>query len=81
MDLAWLEAFERILGQVSTRPLSFPTAPEDEFSHRELRNAFFGTWKGPVFRSIFYVDGDCVFVTDLRSPDQSPLSADDLGDV
>ena len=76
--LAWLDAFERILGQVSTSPLSFPKAPEDEFSHRELRNAFFGTRKGRVFRAIFYVDGDCVIVTQLRSPDQRPLAAEDF---
>ena len=76
--LAWLDALERILLQVSTSPLSFPKAAEDEFSHRELRNAFFGTRKGRVFRAIFYVDGDCVIVTHLRSPDQRPLSAEDL---
>ena len=56
--LAWLDALEQILGQVSTNPLSFSKAPEDEFSLRELRNAFFGTRKGRVFRAIFYVDGD-----------------------
>lgn len=75
---AWLDALERILAQVSTSPLSFPKAAEDEFSHRELRNAFFGTRKGRVFRAIFYVDGDCVIVTHLRSSDQRPLTAEDL---
>ena len=79
--LAWLDALERILRQVSTSPLSFPKAAEDEFSRRELRNAFFGTRKGRVFRAIFYVDGDCAIVTHLRSPDQRPLSADDLSDI
>lgn len=79
--LACLDALERILGQIATSPLSFPKAVEDEFANRELRNAFFGTRKGRVFRAIFYVDGDCAIVTHLRAPDQRPLSAEDIGDV
>ena len=76
-----LDALEKILQQVSTSPLSFPKAAEAQFSNRELRNAFFGTRKGRVFRAIFSVDGDCIIVTHLRSPDQKPLSADDLSET
>ncbi len=77
--LAWLDALTHVLDQVSTSPMSFPKAPEDEFADRELRNAFFGTRKGRVFRAIFYVDGDSVVVTHLRAPDQQPLTGDDFG--
>lgn len=76
--LAWLDALTHVLDQVSTSPMSFPKAPEDEFADRELRNAFFGTRKGRVFRAIFYVDGDGVIVTHLRAPDQQPLTGDDF---
>ena len=79
--LAWLNALDRVLRQVSTSPLSFPIAAEDEFSHRELRNALFGTRKGRVFRAIYYVDGDRVIVTHLRGPAQQALSDDDLRDL
>ena len=74
--LAWLDALDRVLRQVSTSPLSFPIAAEDEFSHQELRNALFGTRKGRVFRAIFFVDGDRVIVTHLRGPAQQALSYD-----
>jgi hypothetical protein len=67
-----------LFDQVSTSPLSFPKAPEDDFADRELRNAFFGTRRGRVFRAIFYVDGDSVIVTHLRAPDQKPLSGEEF---
>ncbi len=76
--LAWLDALASVLDQVSTSPLSLPKAPEDDFADRELRNAFFGTRRGRVFRAIFYVDGDSVIVTHLRAPDQKPLSGEDI---
>ncbi len=76
--LAWLDALEQVLRQVSASPMSFPKAPEDEFADQELRNAFFGTRKGRVFRAIFYVDGECVIVTHLRAPDQKPLSGEEF---
>ena len=79
--LAWLDAFERVLQQLSTSPISFPKAAEDEFCHRDLRKPLFGTRKGRVFRAIFYTDGDRVIVTHLRGPDQQALSDDDLRDL
>ena len=79
--LAWLDALDRILRQLSVSPTSFPKAAEDEFCHRELRNTLFGTRKGRVFRAVFYVDGDHVIVTHLRGPDQKALSDDDLRDL
>ena len=79
--LSWLDALDHVLQQVSTAPMSFPLAVEDEFCDKELRNALFGTRKGRVFRAIFYLDGDSVIVTHLRGPDQQDLSADDLGNL
>ena len=79
--LRWLDSLSHILAQISSSPLSFAMAAEDEFSHRELRNALFGTRKGRVFRAIFYVDGDTVIVTHLRGPDQKNLSDDELNEI
>lgn len=56
-------------------------AAEDEFSHKELRNALFGTRKDRVFRAIFYVEDDTVIVTHLRGPDQKNLSNYELNDI
>ncbi len=50
---SWLDALDRVLKQLSTSPESFPLAVEDEFCEKELRNAFFGTRNGRVFRAIF----------------------------
>jgi len=79
--LRWLDALERMLQQISTSPLSFPKAPEDEFCRKELRNALFGTPKGRVFRAIFYVEDDTVIVTHVRGPDQRTLPDDQLRDL
>ena len=79
--LAWLDALDRVLRQLSTSPASFPKAAADEFCHRELRNSLFGTRTGRVFRAIFYMDGDYVIVTHLRGPDQQALSDDDLREL
>lgn len=79
--IRWLDSLSHVLDQVSSSPLSFAIAAEDEFSHKELRNAPFGTRKGRVFRAIFYVDGDTVIVTHLRGPDQKNLSDDELNKI
>ena len=79
--IRWLDSLSHILAQISSGPLSFAIAAEDEFSHNELRNALFGTRKGRVFRAIFYVEDDTVIVTHLRGPDQKNLSNDELNDI
>lgn len=76
--LKWLDSFQRTTQQLALRPDAFSPAPENEFCDRELRNAFFGTRKGRVFRAVFYVEDEVVIITHLRGPHQRILSKEEI---
>jgi hypothetical protein len=61
-------------------PYSCSLAPEDEYVPRELRNIFFKTRRGRLFRAIFYVEGEVVTVTHIRGPSQQLLPPDGFRD-
>lgn len=79
--LRWLDAFEDAIRRIGDTPEAFSLAPENGYSDRELRNAFFGTPKGRLFRAIFFVAEQSVVVTHLRGPDQRPLTSEEVESV
>jgi len=58
-----------------------PFAPENTYSDREVRNVLFRTRRGRVYRAVFIVEEDEVFVTHVRGPKQDVLSASDIEDT
>lgn len=75
----WWNAFESSAQTVSTRPLSYAIAPENEFVDYEVRHFVFKTRRGRLYRALFTIVEDEVRVLHVRGPGQDVLSAKDLG--
>ncbi len=56
-------------------------APENEHAEREVRQVLFKTRKGSVYRALYTVDGEHVYVLRVRGRGQAPVNPDELGQV
>lgn len=74
----WIDVARTTIESLDTRPRRHSLAPENEFSNREIRNAFFKTRRGQIYRAVFYVENNRVVVTHIRGPRQRPLRSDEL---
>lgn len=75
----WLNAYDDMIDQLRETPQSFGLAPENELVDSEVRQAFFKTRQGRMYRAIFTIEGDEVRVLRVRSPGQGPIASDELG--
>lgn len=78
---AWLQAAKDAIESLRSRPLRNALAPESRFRKHEIRQQFFKTRRGRIYRILYYVEGDTVWVTHVRGPRQRPLndSSDESG--
>jgi plasmid stabilization system protein ParE len=76
--IAWYMAFRRAVEQVALGPESFPEAPESQRLARQLRQAFFKTRRGRLYRIVFEFSPDEIILLRVRGPGQSPLRGRDL---
>ena len=77
----WLDAFEDATQRLEESPISCGRAPESRFSKRDLRQIFFKTRRGRLYRAIFYVQHQSVIVTHIRGPRQQLLPPSELPDT
>ena len=75
---SWLAVARATIAGLEDSPRRHSLAPENEYSPREIRNAFFKTRRGHIYRAVFYVEDETVFVTHIRSPRQRPLEIDEV---
>lgn len=75
---SWLAVAQATIAGLEDSPRRHSLAPENEYSPREIRNAFFKTRRGHIYRAIFFIEDDTVFVTHIRSPRQRPLANDEV---
>ena len=75
---SWLAVARTTIAGLEDSPRKHSLAPENDHSSREIRNAFFKTRRGRIYRAVFYTEGETVFVTHIRSPRQRPLDSDDV---
>lgn len=74
----WYAAYERMLERLQEQPLACGQALEAKQLGRDLREAMFKTPQGNVYRGVFLVEGESVFLLRVRGPGQSPLTRADL---
>jgi plasmid stabilization system protein ParE len=74
----WLDAFDAARLQLEESPNSCGPAPENRYCDLELRQVFFKTRHGRLYRAVFYVDDQSVVVTHIRGPRQQLLPPDEL---
>jgi plasmid stabilization system protein ParE len=75
----WLERFQAAIQTLEHNPARCPLASENARSRRILKKYLFG--KRPnVFRVIYKIDGDTVWVLRIRRAQRRTLSAEDLSE-
>ncbi len=75
---SWLAVARVTIASLEDSPRRHSLAPENEHSPLEIRNAFFKTRRGQIYRAVFYIEDDTVFVTHIRSPRQRPMEPDEV---
>lgn len=77
---AWLDAFQKMVEKLARRPESFGAAEEDEEVKASLRQAFFRTRRGRLYRAVFTIVEDEVRILRVRGPGQAPITPPDIVD-
>jgi hypothetical protein len=73
---AWLDAYDDILCKLATHAPSFGEAHENADFQLEVKQAFFKTRRGRVYRILFFIDD--VYVLRIRGPGQAPVDPTDV---
>jgi plasmid stabilization system protein ParE len=75
---AWYAAFEDAARKATANPAGCPVASEAAQLNADIRQFLFKTRRGRVYRGVFKVAGNEVFLLRVRGPGQPPLAADEL---
>lgn len=75
---SWVAVARATIARLENSPRRHSLAPENKYSSREMRNAFFKTRRGQIYRAVFYIEEETVFVTHIRGPRQKPLAEGDV---
>ena len=76
---AWLKAYDDLLVRLEQDADKFGQAPENEnCPHVDVKQAFFKTRRGRVYRVLYCIDGTDVHVLRVRGPGQAAVEPDDL---
>lgn len=75
---AWLNAYDEMVERLRMAAASLALAQENSELDLETREIMFKTKRGRVYRAVFHLDGENVFILRLRGPGQAPISDDQL---
>jgi plasmid stabilization system protein ParE len=75
---AWLDAYDAMVERLKADALTFASAPESADCDADIRQALFRTRRGRVYRALFFIDRDEVFVLRVRGPGQAAVFPDEL---
>ena len=76
---AWLKAYDDALTRLAQSADSFGQAFEnDACPHSKVKQAFFKTRRGRVYRIVYFIDENDAYVLRVRGPGQAPVNPDDL---
>jgi plasmid stabilization system protein ParE len=76
---AWLRAYDELIGRVEKQANSFGPAFENEDCEFDVRQALFKTRRGRVYRALFFIEADEVYILRVRGPGQAPVDPTELG--
>jgi hypothetical protein len=77
--IAWLDAYDALLERVEQDAESFGLAPEKQDCDFDVRQGLFKTRRGRVYRALFFIDGQDVYILRVRGPGQAPVIPEDIG--
>ena len=75
---AWLNAYDSLIGRLKVDASSFSEAQESRDCDFEVRQALFKTRRGRVYRALFFIQGDEVYILRVRGPGQAPIMPEEL---
>jgi len=74
----WLDAYDSLIERLKRDASSFGDAPERQDCDFDVRQALFKTRRGRVYRALFFIDGDEVYVLRVRGSGQAPIRPEEL---
>jgi hypothetical protein len=75
----WLDAYDAALVRLETQAEVFTEAFENnDCPDTDVKQAFFKTRRGRIYRLLYFIDGCDVYVLRVRGPGQAPVNPDDL---
>lgn len=74
----WYESFWTAVERLRNSPHVCSLAPEDDEFEMEIRQLFFGTRRGAVYRALFAIQADLVQILCVRGPGQRPVRPEDI---
>lgn len=78
---SWLNAYDRLLVKLEELADSFGEAVENKDCEFEVKQAFFKTRQGRVYRVLYFIDGSDAYILRVRGPGQGPVDPDELGNA
>jgi hypothetical protein len=76
---AWLNAYDSMIERLKREADSFGEALERQDCDFDVKQIlFFKTRRGRVYRAVFCIEGQEVFILRVRGPGQAPISPRDL---
>ena len=76
---AWLRAYDEMILRLEEQSPSCGPAHEHGDCGVDVRQALFKTRSGRVYRALFFIEGQDVYVLRVRGPGQAPVDPDELG--
>jgi plasmid stabilization system protein ParE len=76
--ISWYLAFHGAIEKIAASPEMFAEAPESAPLGRQLRQSFFKTRRGRVYRIVFNLSDTAITVLRVRGPGQPPLRRREL---
>jgi len=76
---AWLRAYDDLIERLEKQASSFGPAYENDDCEFDVRQALFKTRRGRVYRALFFIQGQDVYILRVRGPGQAPVDPSELG--
>jgi plasmid stabilization system protein ParE len=75
---AWLDAYDALIERLKQDAPSFGKAPESQDCDFEVSQGLFKTRRGRVYRALFFIEGQDVYILRVRGPGQAPVTPEDI---
>ena len=75
---AWLDAYDDMVARLEKNADSCGRADESADLDIDVSQALFKTRRGRVYRALFLIEGEQVFILRVRGPGQAPIHPEEL---
>lgn len=76
--VAWAKAFDKALAYLEENASSCPLAAENEYVDVEVRETLFKTRRGLIYRVLFTIRDNTVFILHVRGPGQDFIASKEI---